>query len=537
MPQKTPVQLYALAALILLFMAGMIYRFYSVASGDQAVTAGIRQGKYHLSIPVSEGTIYDRSMNPMNNSEETILAVVSPTPDTIASIFTKLRDREAVSEQLQHVSPFVCELTADAEETPNLRILHGTASPAGALPAQHLLGYRQNGTGMAGLERAYAGWLSACDVTADITFTVSGRGEVLAGAESEMQCSGQQGGGVVTTLDAELQRMTEEVLQQAAPHAGAAVIMDCRTGELISCASTPVYDPQNLGEAMQDPQSPFVNRAFSAYSVGSIFKLVTASAALENGVSDRLMYQCEGSTEVYGQTFRCHQWNGHGLLNMQDALIASCNPYFISLSQILTADALHDTAAAFGFGTETVLAEGMSASAGYLPTVKELAIDAEKANFSFGQGKLSATPLQITAMTACIANGGIYHAPKLMLGVTADGNTLRPFDTAEGSRAISEETAEALRRMMQAVIYENEATNAKPANTTAAGKTSTAQTGQFAADGTEYCHAWMTGFFPAEAPRYAVTVLIENGGSGNQAAAPLFREIIERMTDMLSPAG
>jgi len=537
MPHKTPVQLFALAALLLLCMAGMIWRCYSVAAGGQAVNAGVRQGKYHLSVPVSEGTIYDRNLNPMNHSEETVLAVVSPTPDTIASIFSKLRDRDAVAGQLQRVSPFVCELTEDAEETPNLKILHGRSAPEGSLPAQHLLGYRQNGTGMTGIERAYSGWLSACDVTADITFTVSGRGEALPGAGSEIRFSGQQGGGVVTTLDLSVQRVTETALQKAAPNAGAAVVMDCKTGEILACASTPVYDPGHLAEAMENPQSPFINRALSAYSVGSVFKLVTAAAALEHGISDQLMYQCEGYTTVYGKTFHCHQWNGHGLLNMEDALIASCNPYFISLSQILTADAMHETASSLGFGKETGLAEGLIASAGYLPSAEELQIDAEKANFSFGQGKLSATPLQITTMTACIANGGVYHAPRLMQGVTADGITVRQFERADGTQAISAETAETLRGMMRSVIYENEGTNAKPANTTAAGKTSTAQTGHFAEDGSEYCHAWMTGFFPAENPQYAVTVLVENGGSGNQAAAPLFREIIESMTEMLSPAG
>ena len=121
MLKKTPVQLMILAAMVLLGMAGMIYRLYSVASQDQTALAGVRQGKYHLSVPVSTGTIYDRYLNPINNSEQTVLAVVNPTPDTIASIFTKIKDRDEVSEQLQHISPFVCYLSENALSRPSYR--------------------------------------------------------------------------------------------------------------------------------------------------------------------------------------------------------------------------------------------------------------------------------------------------------------------------------------------------------------------------------------------------------------------------------
>ena len=530
MRQKTPIQLYLIAGVLLLCMAGMVIRLAAVQRGDQVAAASVRQGKYHLHVPISSGTFYDRTMRPINNTEDTILAVVSPTPDTLASLFTKLRDRDEVTAQLQRVSPFVCTLTDEAEPTPNLLIYHGKENASGILPAQHLLGYRQNGKAVSGLERAFSGWLSECDTSADITFTVSGRGEVLPGADSDVVRCGMPGGGVVTSLDLDIQRIAEKALQTAAPHAGAAIVLDCQTGEIRACASTPVYDTEHLSDALNDPLSPFLNRALSPYSVGSVFKLVTAAAAMENGISDQYMYSCEGYTTIYGQTFRCHKWDGHGLLNMEDAMVASCNPYFISLSQIMTPEIMHDTAESLGFGSEICLADGLSSDAGYLPTADELKIEAEKANFSFGQGKLTATPLQIAAMTACIANGGIYHTPQLVTGLTANGREIQDYGERNETRVLQPETASALQRMMRAVIYKSDSSKAKPANITAAGKTSTAQTGRFDADGSEYCHAWMTGFFPAYHPRYTVTVLIENGGSGNQAAAPVFREIIEQIT-------
>lgn len=529
--QKRPIRLLLTAAALLLCLTGMIVQLFYVMHEDSAAKVSVRQGKYHINVPLATGTIYDRNMKPLNHGGDAVYAVVNPTPDTLASIFTKLRDRDSIQEQLQQHSPFVCLLNENARSTENLWILHGAVPPDGVSPAQHLLGYRQNGKAVTGLELSFADWLGFCDREADITFSVSALGEVLAGADRSVIVSGAENGGIVTTLDADIQIITERALAKIAPKSGAAVVMEIRTGNIAACASVPVYDPTNLSASMQRDDAPFLNRALCAYNVGSIFKLVTASAALESGIPVKHMYECDGSTTIYGQRFRCHKWNGHGLLDMRTALIESCNPYFIELSRLMTPEIMHDTAAAYGFGQEIELANGLVSSGGYLQSVSELSVEAEKANMSFGQGKLLASPLQITAMTACIANDGIYSEPNLVQSLTKDGKTLLPIHTGEQRRAVSSETAAKVRRMMVAVIEKSKTTNAKPDNVRVAGKTSTAQTGQYDEDGNELCHAWITGFFPVNHPRYAVTVFVEYGGYGNQAAAPVFREIIGEMTD------
>ena len=528
MPQKPHFRMYLLAGTLLLCMLGMIVQLMQVQRGGRIAEAGVRQGKYHLHVPLCAGTIYDRTMSPLTSNEEHIYAVVNPTPETVSSIYAKIRDREALSAQLHRVSPFVCELTGDTPSSQNLIVLHGRSDAAGARPAQHLLGYMQNGERVAGLEFAYADWLASCDSAADITFTVSGVGEVLAGAESSLQISGRAGGGIVTTLDHRIQEITERELS-ALDVPGAAVVLDCRSGDILACASTPVYAPDDLAAALDDPQSPFINRALSAYSVGSVFKLVIAAAALENGFNPLYRYDCSGQISIYGKRFRCHKWNGHGLLDMEGALVNSCNPYFISLTRLLPAAVLHDLAADFGFGQTIPLADGIVSAAGTLQSVRDLQIDAEKANFSFGQGRLLASPLQVAAMTACIANDGIFCTPRLVLGRTADGTALAEQSDTRSRRVLQSETAEMIREMMAAVLEKSDSANGKPYNTRAGGKTSTAQTGQFDDSGTELCHAWMTGFFPLSSPRYAVTVFAENGGSGNETAAPVFRAVIEAM--------
>ena len=529
--QKPPVRLYWLAGMLFFCMAVICFQLLRAVSGEQIAQASVRQGKYHLHVPLSGGIIYDRHFTALNAEAEAPLAVINPTPETLAAVFTKLRDRSAVNRNLPVKTPFICELTEDAEPNQNLFLLHGRKMKTGAVPAQHLLGYRQNGAAVTGLEKAYETWLSSCEAYADVTFTVSARGDVLPGAESRLEKHGTVGGGVVTTLDADIQRITEQVLRKAAPDGAAAVVLDAQTGAIRACASTPLYDPAHLQRALKRSDAPFVNRALSAYSVGSIFKLVTASAALESGFSVKYMYDCTGAVSVYNQRFHCHKQDGHGLLDMQHALIQSCNPYFISLSRLLTPEAMHGTADALGFGKPVVLADGLVSDAGYLQSVQELQIEAEKANMSFGQGKLLATPLQIAAMTACIVHDGIYTEPHLIRGLTADGISLSTEYAPDTCRAVSSDTAAKVRRMMVSVLERSSVTNGKPANVRAGGKTSTAQTGQYDENGTELCHAWMTGFFPVNGARYTVTVFVENGGSGNQAAAPLFREIIEQMTD------
>ena len=529
MQKKTLNRIYLAAFFMLLCISGLIWRLYLLHENEGAVQAGVRQGKFRLHVPLQSGTLYDRKGKALTNSEDVYYAVVCPSPESSVSLFGKVKDPEAFERALHKGIPFLCELTEPVADSESLIVLNGKRSRSGILPAQHILGYCREGEGVSGIEAAYHDTLRSYDLSADITLSVSGNGTALSGAEQSIVINGHAGGGIVTTLDYQIQRISDTALQNASARIGAAVVMDIQTGEILACASSPVYHPEHLEKSLDNPDAPFLNRALCAYSVGSVFKLVTAAAALENGLSEDYAYLCEGAYTVFGQRFRCHKLTGHGLLDMKQAMIESCNPYFISLGQLISTDQMHSMADSLGFGRETVLAPNMIASGGYLPDCNDLNIPAEKANLSFGQGKLTATPLQITAMTACIANDGFYHPPRLILGETADEISAECCEEESPYRVLRHETAAALQSMMIAVLRDSKDSKAVPCNIYAAGKTSTAQTGILDADGKEYCHAWMTGFFPAYHPQYAVTVLIENGGSGNDAAAPVFRRIIEEM--------
>ena len=185
-------------------------------------------------------------------------------------------------------------------------------------------------------------------------------------------------------------------------------------------------------------------------------------AAREQGIPPSFSVDCVGGTTVAGRIFYCHNHSVHRQTNLRRAIEQSCTPYFIKLGQKAGAQALLGMAQALGFGQETVLAEGITARQGTLPSLEELSSPHELANFSYGQGKLTATPVQVAAMVSAVAYGGLAVSPKLALGSTTDGSTREPQQQTAPGRVFSERTAQILREDMIGVVEQGSATMAKP---------------------------------------------------------------------------
>ena len=259
--------------------------------------------------------------------------------------------------------------------------------------------------------------------------------------------------------------------------------------------------------------------------MGSVFKPVLAAAALEAGLAPE--YDCNGAMVVDGQIFRCAGGVPHGKVDLSAALAKSCNGYFIRLGQQLGAQALLRQAQALGFGRSIGLAEGLTAQSGALPGAEELAQSGQLANFSFGQGSLLATPLQVAAMMNTIANGGVYRAPCLLdcaLDETS-GEELSAFARPQAERVLTEQTAAALRTMLEQTVAEGTAQDASDLPGGAAGKTGTAQTGQFTAEGKERMNLWFAGFYPAEDPQYTIVVLQDGQMQAAVSSAAVFAQL------------
>ncbi len=481
-------RLFTAFALLLLSLGSLVARVAVVAVDPNYSDASAEQSTYTVKVASMRGTIYDRFLRPLVNAERTSVEGANAN---------LLSDYEVVSR---------------IGEKPL------AVHTIGTLDAQ--------GKGASGIEAAYDKLLSSCGGTLSVQYTLDAKGKPLAGAQPKILDENYDtGAGLALTLDAEIQKIAQDASDSI--ERGAVVVMDPKTGDLLAVVSRPSFDPENMGPSLTDERAPFVNRAFSAYSVGSTFKLLVSAAAIDAGISPQRTFDCTGEVEVGGLVFHCHQRNGHGMLDLAGALEHSCNPYFITLALQIGGESLRTAADSLGFGTAAELAPGYRTAAGALPSWEELHSPAALANFGFGQGTLTATPVQLACLVSAIANGGGAVTPRLVCGTTANGEDLFEKTASYAVTPVfSKESAALVRERMIGVVEEGSGRSAKPERGGAGGKTASAQTGQFL-DGEEIVHAWFAGFYPAEEPAYTIVVFVEGGDSGSETACPVFREIAD----------
>ena len=339
--------------------------------------------------------------------------------------------------------------------------------------------------------------------------------------------------GVQLTLSREIQQTAEAVANEMM-QSGCILVLDTANAKVRACVSRPGYDPENISASLNAPDSPLLERAFQCYAVGSVFKPVVAAAALEAGESG-FVYTCPGWCAVDGRIFRCAGGIPHGEVDLAGALEKSCNGYFIRLGQALGADAVRAMAEQLGFGQAIPLTDALHTAAGVLPEREALASSGAYANFCFGQGELLASPLQVAAMMNTIACGGICRTP-LLLETTLDettGTPLTALSHVRSRRVLTKRTAAALQALLAGVVAGGTGHEAALPGQTAAGKTGTAQTGQFSG-GTELKNYWFAGFVPAEQPRYTIVVLQDTQAEPAFSSAAIFARVAAGL-EILAP--
>lgn len=484
--------------------------------------AAVRQSSYLLDAASVRGTIYDRNFEPMVNAELQTVAAVVPTPELLPAL------REAVGEeQFSELLPLLAQRKPMTVRLEHLSGLSGLETVFTVPiryrandPALHLIGYLNGSQGVAGLEKGYDELLSSCSGRVRLRYTVDAHGGAVNTEAQEVENSmALTAGGLVLTVDNTVQQMALDSMDKI--EKGAAVVLAAGSGEVLALVSKPAYDREELAASLEREDSPFFNRALGAYNVGSVFKICVAVAALEAGYSTSYSYDCPGYYTIGEQIYRCHNLAGHGNLTMSEAFAKSCNPYFINLGQKLGAQRVWEMACAMGLGTCCKLAEGVVSAAGSLPPVNEID-EGELANLSFGQGRLTAAPVQIAQLVSCLVNDGELCSPTVILGTTDDGASVEWTDGTVRRTAFSERTAELLRGMMVDVVEEGSGYRAKPAVLTAGGKTGSAQTGTYDEQEKEVVHGWFAGFYPAENPEIIAVFFSEGGGEGGQAPAAAF---------------
>ena len=499
-------------------------RLGKISMNSEYAQLSAKQNTKTITVGSENANIYDYKYKSFVNQNKKLYAVVFPSEDSNSMIKEYAVNPEDI--EVDAEAAYICEVKSKINTNDIITVSVPERYDENQLAA-HLIGYTSENTGVCGIEYAYDEFLRSYENKNKISYLCDGYGELVLGEKNieEMQ---EMKAGVVTTLDYEIQKVCEKEAKNYLKK-GAIVVMDVKTGEIRSMVSCPSFSVFDLEKSLDDTENtPLINRALCAYNLGSIFKLTTAASALEQGLDLHEEYNCDGAINVEGQKFTCHEINGHGLMNMKSAIVNSCNTYFINLGLKVNSSRLLWTASALSYGREIYLCDGIYSQGGYLQTLSELENPAEKANLSFGQGRLLATPLQVAQMTCAFANEGKVPSASLIKGVTEDGKTLsKSEDTGCFTQGISSKAADTVKEYMIAMVEDENNAAAKPALVTAGGKTATAQTGKYADDGHEILNCWFTGFFPADNPEYVITIMQEDGTYSLKDCGAIFARIAD----------
>ncbi|MBI5409136.1 MAG: penicillin-binding protein 2 [Nitrospirae bacterium] len=570
MDKKITVAFYIVISVFGIFLLRLWY--LQVIKGSEYKKLDERNRLRVVDIPAPRGVIYDRNNTPLVRN---VLSFdISVIKENIPGDYMTLSElgrliglspedikRRARSTQ----NPFeaiklkknvsfeeVAQIEARKIDFPGLQVevasareyLYGQA-------ASHVLGYLSNPTpkqlsrpefrnvprqafiGQFGIEKTYDAILRG--VAGKKIMEVDALGNVIKFVRIQRPLRGED---IRLAIDINAQMEAEKSLEG---QTGAVVALKADTGEVLSLASAPSFDPnlfvaginhENWKTLITDPRKPLMNRAIqNQYPPGSTFKPITALSALESGtVSEGTSVFCGGST-FFGRTFRCWKDRGHGGVDTHRALVESCDVYFYEIGKRINIDTIAKYASAFGLGRPTGI-ELDGEAPGNLPSTqwklkakKERWYQGETLSVAIGQGYLTVTPIQMARLIAGLANGGKLYKPHLL----AD-------ETAKLERAIDVDPdhLEFIKKALLGVVYEGGGTGGRARSNIVSigGKTGTAQVIGGAVKGKRLSgehqdHAWFIAYAPQHDPQIAVAVFVEHGGHGGSTAAPIAKRVIE----------
>jgi penicillin-binding protein 2 len=380
---------------------------------------------------------------------------------------------------------------------------------------------------------------------------------------------GKEGSKIRLTVDTEMQKLSAELLINKA---GSISVMDIYTGEVVSMYSSPSYNPNSFLFGISkdewqlirnNPLKPLINKTISGlYSPGSTIKPIVALSALENNIiNPNFKVKCTGKIEFYGQTFHCWKEKGHGFVSLKNAMKQSCDTYFYEIARLLGVDRLKITAEKFGLGKKVLGEYFENEKKGLFPNTNWKKnnlgkgwVLGETLITGIGQGYIQTTPLQLCLMTAQIANGGYSIKPKIIVNNN-------PLTYEQAKRAMKEQNNKNLNTQLfknsknVKIVQEAMFSSTNEIYGTSyrsriddpkyqfAGKTGTAQVKRISKRERELDlkidqipyndrdHALYIAYGPYKNPRYALSIIVEHGGSGSRAAAPMAKKLFRLLID------
>lgn len=428
-----------------------------------------------------------------------------------------------------HLLGYVGEVSSDQLEKPEYAELH-----PGSIIGQY------------GVEKTYDRFLRGRAGHKTVEVDAMGHEKRTVAVEKPLA-----GDDLYLTIDARLQALAEQLLGE---ESGAIVAIETATGDVLAMASRPVFDPNMLSHELtakqwekivQDEGHPLTNRATQGqYPPGSTFKIVVAAAGLETGaVTTATRVRCLGGFPFGGRVYRDWKAQGHGVMDVVDAIVDSCDVFFYTIGQKLGIDTMAEFADRFGLGHETGI-ELPSERAGIVPSTawktrvrNEVWLPGETISAAIGQGYTTVTPMQMAMVMAAVAGNGDSFRPRVVRAIKerATGQVLELPSLPRPKLALKPDTYAVLHEALEGVVTRGTAGRARSSQVRIAGKTGTAQTVALKDERKKEHelpkklrdHAWFVSYAPADEPSIAVAVLVENMGHGGSWAAPLARQLIE----------
>lgn len=534
----TEQRIVTIGKIVTIILLALIMRLYfiQIVQEDKFSELTQRQHRYKVNHMSSRGTIYDRNGEPLTNVEDTILLfvdnsminqqVLSSMQHIVEEDLEIFGENNGTKYKVLKVNNCHKEVMSNILSTYFTYPIQIYKRYYDSQPAAHIVGYvnQWNNKGATGLEKSFESVLNSSQP--EIYATVDATNNIIPGLGFQVENITKPNGSIITSLDIQLQKKIEDILKENNKN-GSAIVLEAKSGDILTCANYPTFNPNSISMYLESENEELFNRAIQVgYPPGSIFKIIVAAAALETGIVDSdTSFFCNGQEEINGVKIKCSSYKkgGHGALNLEEAFTHSCNSAFIQLGIQTGSEAILKMSKKFGISKTTGI-RLIEEYLGNLPTPDEVK-GAGIGNLSVGQGELLVTPLQVAKMTAIIANDGIDYGVNLVHTIIDHNNKSTDITNKINQRILSKKTAKILKKFMKKTVEEGTANNlGKIFSWEGAGKTGSAES---VYRNKEVTHAWFTGYIPYDQPKYIITVFIEDGKSGRQAAVPIFKKIAE----------
>ncbi|AFS78357.1 sporulation-specific penicillin-binding protein [Gottschalkia acidurici 9a] len=532
--------------MVSIFLSLMVRLYFiQMVKGEKYQELAMNQQIFNIESSLSRGIIFDRNGKKFTNQdEEKVLYIfkknIKDNKKNIEELKKALKYSNKEIEKLLNSSDSVIEISLDNKDV-NLDKLSNIKDVVIVDKQKrnndknilaHVIGYinEKDNIGLSGIEKAFDKEPLKANINHGKTpIFVDAKQRVIPGVSADI------GRGEVTgianslklTIDYDIQEKTEEILDKSRKK-GAVVVSEVDSGDIIAMASRPNVDLTNIKEELNKHDQRFFNKSLElSYPPGSIFKVPVLLAALEKdevSLEDKIF--CKGYEEVENTIINCNKKGGHGEITVFEGLYNSCNSTFIQIGKKIGAEEIVKTAKVLGFG-EKINIGLEDESKGNLPKGKDL-VGPAIGNISIGQGNIEVTPLQVTNMMMIVANGGVKKDMSIVDSyVTAQGAHGKKIRRESDQRVLSEDLVNMVKKGLDEVVQRGTASNIEMRSIGGGGgKTGSAQA---VLNGKETVHAWFTGYFPKDKPKYVITVFIESGDSGSTQAAPVFEKVAKEI--------